>query len=209
MKYSIGAKLKVVNVKHGAEVDDGEIITVIQIGDDDGYDMDCYGFISPQDGRKWYLYDDEVAPATLYDTIRGSSREDMATILSYLVTLFKNSPNLDEEIEQYLNTPLQFSHKEAIFRLPLFFIVGTYNNVIYIWGGFRMILCNKDCIPCCDFCIYSIHEEWVENGKKITGGPIGCKLHQDEYHQKMAESCGSCKDYHCFNVPLEKENDSK
>ena len=22
-----------------------------------------------------------------------------------------------------------------------------------------MVLCNKDCIPCCDFCLYSIHEK--------------------------------------------------
>lgn len=25
-----------------------------------------------------------------------------------------------------------------------------------------MILCNKKCIPCCDYCLYVIHDEWDE-----------------------------------------------
>ena len=66
-----------------------------------------------------------------------------------------------------------------------------------------MILCNKDCMPCCDFCIYAIHEEWLEDGKKIIGGPEGCRLHIDEEHQKIAQGLGYCKDFHCFNVPAE------
>ena len=43
-----------------------------------------------------------------------------------------------------------------------------------------MVLCNKDCIPCCDFCIYAIHDQFVENGIKkgdkvvVTAGvPLG------------------------------------
>ena len=106
MKYSVGAKLRVVNVKHGADVDEGEIITVIQIGDDDGFDMNCYGFISPQDGYKWYLYDDEVAPATSYDLLRSSSREDMIKLLADLVRDFKNDPDLENNIKHYLDTLL-------------------------------------------------------------------------------------------------------
>lgn len=41
-----------------------------------------------------------------------------------------------------------------------------------------MILCNKNCIPCCDYCIYVIHDEWDEyvdywvNPKHVVGGPI-------------------------------------
>ena len=38
-----------------------------------------------------------------------------------------------------------------------------------------MILCNKDCTPCCDFCIYAIHEEFEENGKLIKGGLLDVK----------------------------------
>ena len=63
-----------------------------------------------------------------------------------------------------------------------------------------MIKCSKKCIPCCDFCIYAIHDEWEENGKKITGGPIGCKKHTDEKYQIIAEDCGSCPDFHCFRA---------
>lgn len=63
-----------------------------------------------------------------------------------------------------------------------------------------MVLCDKDCVPCCDFCVYAIHDEWEENGKHIVGGPIGCKKHLDKKHQDIAESCGSCDDFHCFRV---------
>jgi hypothetical protein len=70
-----------------------------------------------------------------------------------------------------------------------------------------MILCNKDCIPCCDFCIYAIHDKFIENGIEITGGPIGCNKHNDKEHQEIAESCGSCPDFHCFNVTSQENVD--
>ena len=35
-----------------------------------------------------------------------------------------------------------------------------------------MVLCEKDCIPCCDFCIYAIHDRWEENGKEIVGNIV-------------------------------------
>lgn len=63
-----------------------------------------------------------------------------------------------------------------------------------------MILCNKDCIPCCDFCIHVIQHVEEINGKMVGLGPIGCKLHEDEEHQNIAKSCYYCEDYHCFNV---------
>lgn len=68
-----------------------------------------------------------------------------------------------------------------------------------------MILCDKDCIPCCDFCIYALHDKFTENGIEITGGPIGCNKHNDKEHQEIAESCGSCPDFHCFRV-INQEN---
>lgn len=64
-----------------------------------------------------------------------------------------------------------------------------------------MVLCNNDCIPCCDFCIHAIYDSWVnQNGKTITGGPIGCKLHNDKEHQEIAEWCYYCEDFHCFRA---------
>ena len=66
-----------------------------------------------------------------------------------------------------------------------------------------MIKCNDDCCPCCDFCIYAIHEEFEMTGEIITGGPIGCGLHKDDKHQDIAESCGCCDDFHCFLVKEE------
>ena len=57
--------------------------------------------------------------------------------------------------------------------------------------------CREDCIPCCDFCIHAEHEKFEDN---IIGGPIGCNLHKDQEHQDIAEGCGHCNDFHCFNV---------
>ena len=61
-----------------------------------------------------------------------------------------------------------------------------------------MIKCNDDCMPCCDFCIHAIHEEFEYNGDTIIGGPMGCSLYNDDKHRDIAESCGSCDDFHCF-----------
>lgn len=61
-----------------------------------------------------------------------------------------------------------------------------------------MILCGEGCVPCCDFCIYEIPETWEEDGRTIKGGPIGCALHSDAEHQRIAEACKECDDFHCF-----------
>lgn len=60
-----------------------------------------------------------------------------------------------------------------------------------------MILCGDDCVPCCDFCIYSVHGTLETDG---TTGPIGCSLHLNAEHQEIADSCGHCEDFHCFRV---------
>jgi len=65
-----------------------------------------------------------------------------------------------------------------------------------------MILCNKDCIPCCDYCLYSMHELFPYNGKMINGAPVGCFKNEDAEHQKIAECCGYCEDFQCMNVSL-------
>ena len=61
-----------------------------------------------------------------------------------------------------------------------------------------MVLCNEDCIPCCDFCLYSIHERTYFDGELINGGPVGCIKHPDAEHQEIAENCGHCDDFYCF-----------
>lgn len=60
-----------------------------------------------------------------------------------------------------------------------------------------MILCNKYCNPCCDFCAYALHGDLEHDG---TSGPIGCILHLDKEHQDEALSCGFCDDFHCFRA---------
>ena len=64
--------------------------------------------------------------------------------------------------------------------------------------------CCPECIPCCDFCIYSIRDEEMENGFLMDFGPKGCKKHPDEEHQEIARWDGMCNDFHCMNVKEEK-----
>ena len=79
-------------------------------------------------------------------------------------------------------------------------MVGFILWLRFVIGCDWMILCNHGCIPCCDFCIYAIHEYFTIDGKMHKGGPIGCSLHKDEEHQEIADSCGFCNDFHCFHV---------
>ena len=37
--------------------------------------------------------------------------------------------------------------------------------------------CGEDCIPCCDYCKYVVHEVIEFENNKVLGGPIFCKLH--------------------------------
>ena len=70
-----------------------------------------------------------------------------------------------------------------------------------------MIKCSEACTPCCDFCIYTVHEifEDEELGGTIYGGPIHCELHPDEKHDIICESGGFCDDFHCFRAEKTKE----
>lgn len=68
-----------------------------------------------------------------------------------------------------------------------------------------MVLCEHNCIPCCDFCIYVKHtcyHEYDNNHKiqLIQGEPIACALYNDKEHNKIAENCGYCNDFHCYNA---------
>lgn len=38
-----------------------------------------------------------------------------------------------------------------------------------------MIKCSVECEPCCDFCIYAIHDRLDSENEMFDGGPIGCK----------------------------------
>lgn len=63
-----------------------------------------------------------------------------------------------------------------------------------------MILCNENCIPCCDYCLHSVHKPITINGKIVDGGCIGCSKHNDEIHNQIAVGCGYCEDFYCKNV---------
>lgn len=76
MKFKVGAKIVVKDVHCGGNFENGDIVTVAEIGSED--DPNCYGAISPHDGLVWYLYDDEVSLATNADHIRSMTDEELA-----------------------------------------------------------------------------------------------------------------------------------
>lgn len=72
-----------------------------------------------------------------------------------------------------------------------------------------MTTCQEFCIPCCDFCIHAYHEYFEDPegylaGRYIRGGPLGCIIHYDEAHQRIAQHCGYCQDFYCFRAFKEK-----
>lgn len=60
MLFKPGDKVRVVNCYSGGNFEDGDIVTIHQIGNED--EDDVYGAISPHDGGLWWLCEDEVAP---------------------------------------------------------------------------------------------------------------------------------------------------
>ena len=75
-----------------------------------------------------------------------------------------------------------------------------------------MIKCSEACTPCCDFCIYAVHEEFEDEelGGTVYGGPIHCEKHHNEEHDKICKSYGFCDDFHCFRANKEqKTRDSR
>lgn len=50
------------------------------------------------------------------------------------------------------------------------------------------------------FAFIGMHERVVVGGKMVDAEPVGCFKHPDVEHQEIAESCGYCDDFHCFNV---------
>ena len=59
--------------------------------------------------------------------------------------------------------------------------------------------CSEECIPCCDYCKYVVHEVAEFENDKIVGAPIFCKLHLDEEPTYLAKRCGYCDYFCCMN----------
>lgn len=79
MRFRVGATVCVKNVYSGGNFENGNIVTIVQIGCED--DPNCYGAISPYDGMMWYLFDDEVEAATNADHIRSMDDDDLSRFL--------------------------------------------------------------------------------------------------------------------------------
>lgn len=80
MKFKVGSNVIVKQVYSGGNFAVGDIVEICQIGDDDGH-MTCYGAISPYDGIKWYLNEDEVEAVSEGDRIRSMTDEELAEYL--------------------------------------------------------------------------------------------------------------------------------
>lgn len=59
--------------------------------------------------------------------------------------------------------------------------------------------CSEDCIPCCDYCKYIVHEVIEFENNKVLGAPIFYKLPLDKEHRQLARKCSCCKDFWCIN----------
>lgn len=80
MKFRVGANVRVKNVYSGGNFENGDVVTIVQIGDGD-LDDECYGAISLYDGLMWYLREDEVEAATNADNLRTMNDEQLADFL--------------------------------------------------------------------------------------------------------------------------------
>ena len=81
MRFKVGSKVIVKQVYSGGNFEVGDIVEICQIGDDDG-DMNCYGAISPYDGMKWYLQEDEVGVISEGDRIRSMNDDELAEYIA-------------------------------------------------------------------------------------------------------------------------------
>ena len=84
MGFKIGDKVKVINSYGGGNFEEGDIVTIAQIGfeDEDCYGA-IYGAISPYDDRMWFLNEDEIADLTNADKIRSMTDEELADFLAH------------------------------------------------------------------------------------------------------------------------------
>lgn len=97
MRFKVGNKVRVVKPYSGGNFDDGDIVTIEQIGDGD-FANECYGAISPYDNIMWFLQEDEVMPMTMGDLIRARNDHELAEMFSNLIC------NINEGVE-YSDNP--------------------------------------------------------------------------------------------------------
>lgn len=81
LKFKVGEKVKVTDCYSGDCFESGDIVKIIQIGTDDGENMNYYVAISPHDNLKWYLYEDEVEAFTNADKIRCMTDAELAKFI--------------------------------------------------------------------------------------------------------------------------------
>lgn len=84
-KYQVGDLVKVTECIYGGNFCPGDVVKITEINNaNDGYAFDGtpqYGAISPYDGTVWFLYDDEIAPATNGDYIRNMNDTELAEFI--------------------------------------------------------------------------------------------------------------------------------
>lgn len=111
MRFKAGTKVVCTNVYSGGEFDNGDVVTVAQIGCDD--DPDCYGAISPHDGMMWFLQEDEVEEATNADHLQELSDEEKAHLLAQIFHRAAQQANVEHYILEWLRSPVEVSVEKA------------------------------------------------------------------------------------------------
>lgn len=75
MRFNVGQKVRVEEVRSGGNFKEGDIVEITGIGFED--ESDCYAAISPYDGEIWYLDEGEIEPITNGDNVRSMSNEKL------------------------------------------------------------------------------------------------------------------------------------
>ena len=60
-----------------------------------------------------------------------------------------------------------------------------------------MVLCNDNCNPCCDYCVYVIYEVPDYYGQNDIGNRIGCIKHIEHDN-----NINCCDDFHCIDAEV-------
>lgn len=84
---------------------------------------------------------------------------------------------------------------------------STHGGSLIQADGEMKVVVGEEDRQCCDFCTHAKHGTVVIDGKRVTAGPEGCKLHKDKEHQDIAATCGYCDDFCCFQslVSVDRE----
>lgn len=108
MKFTT-ANLITVKKTPGGGIREGEALPILKIGRDG--DPDCYGVVSPCDGKMYFLHEDEVELATNAERLRSMDDARLGLLLFQIVST--GSPDVNgkklktiDDVKAWLKEPV-------------------------------------------------------------------------------------------------------